>query len=233
MTLFRYSSILLIGVLCYSIQMKAQEYRYEVGVSGGATAYLGDANPSNPFKAMGTSLEGIFRYNHNLRLAFSGYMNYFQLNGNSKRFRGNHFPNGSQASFTLHGVGIVLRSEYNFYPYSDKFPFLQTRRLTPYIAAGATLGFSVQHSQALLHPGVNLALGIKYKLRNRLNFFAYVEGTHFFSDRLDTSSTSSKILRNPYHVNSSLLKGGDGMVRLMLGISYEFQKQATRCNNDK
>ncbi|MBB6275153.1 DUF6089 family protein [Porphyromonas circumdentaria] len=231
--LFRYSSILLITVLGYSAQMAAQEYRYEVGVSTGTASYLGDANPYNPIKSIGGSLSGTFRYNHNFRFAFSGHLDYFYLRGNTKGFKDNHFPNGAQASFALHGTGVAVRSEYNFYPYSDKFPFLQTRRFTPYIAAGAMLGVSMQQASIHLHPGVNLGLGIKYKLKNRLNLIAFLEGTHFFSDRLDTSSPSSKFLSNPYNVNSSLLKGGDGMVRFMVGISYEFQKQATKCNNDK
>lgn len=233
MALYRYLSILLIGVLCCFTSLNAQEYRYEMGVSAGTVAYLGDANPSNPFNTIGGSLGGFFHYNHNLRLALTAHLDYFHWRGNTQSFQGNVFPNAAQASFSCHAVGAIFRSEYNFYPYSDKYPFLQTRRLTPYIAAGATFALSLQQQKPVFHPGVNLALGLKYKLRNRINLIAYVEGTHFFSDRLDTSSSSSSFLSNPYNVSSSLLKGGDGMVRLMVGVSYEFQKQTTNCNNDK
>lgn len=219
--------------MCCSSLVKAQEFKYELGANAGVASYLGDANPKNPFASLGGSAGIVARYNYNFRTAFSGTLDYFLLSGNTQRISENKFPNQAQTSFTTHGAILALRGEYNFFPYSDRYPFLQTRRFTPYISGSVACAIAAKDKGVSLLPGVGISLGVKWKVRNRVNLFASLEGTHFFSDSLDTPSSSSAFLSNPYGTKSSIFKGGDGMVRLMLGISFEFQQRGTNCNQNE
>ncbi len=223
--------IVLFGGITHS--MRGQEYRFELGALAGVSSYLGDANPRNPFTAMGANVNLMGRYNYNFRVAFSSELGYFLAQGTSLRNPKNHFPKNAQGKFVTNGALLSLCAEYNFYPYSDKYPFLQTKRFTPFVSGGLSGGLAFQNKSVAFLPGVNIGLGVKWKIRNRLNLIAKLDGIHFFSDKLDTSSKSSAFLSNPYHTKSSFIKGGDGMVRLMVGISYEFKARGTNCNKNE
>ncbi len=229
------SSLILLLVMLLQFGMAtAQEYRWEIGMNTGLNSYLGDANPKNPFLALGSQTSFLVRYNYNFRLAFSSELSYFFVKGATKNNPDNKFPKDYSGAFLTHGFLSTICSEYNFYPYSDKFPFLQTKTFTPYILGGVVVGFSSQGKNRLAFlPGLKLGLGIKWKIKNRLNLFAKLEGTHFFSDALDTSTPSSKFLNNPYQTKSSFIKGGDGMASLSVGFSYDFSVRGTTCNKNE
>ncbi len=209
---------------------RAQEYRMEWGAWGSVNSYLGDANKVIPFATLGGGAGIQMRYNHNFRLAFSGDLSLNLLQG-STRVTKNVFPEVSDPiRFTAHTLLLATRGEYNFFAYSDKYPFLHTKRWSPYIALGLNVGVALGKGTPVFLPGIEGAVGVKYKFANRWNLIASLGGRHFFADKLDTLGTNSNILSNPYHVQSSWYKGGDGMIMITLGVTYEFSSRGSSCN---
>lgn len=210
--------------------LSAQEYRYDVGASLGTVGYLGDANPTIPFAAPGASLQIVGRYNMNLSMAFSGTLGYYLLRGSTKRHP-EQFPSGQAISFHSSAILFQPRFEYNFYPYSDKFHFLSTRRLVPFLSLGLPLGIAFTKRSPAFLPGVAASFGLKYKMANRWNLLLEVQGMHFFSDRLDTPTAESDFLNNPYRLSALPWKGGDGIIAVVVAVTYEFGYIKAQCNN--
>lgn len=210
----------------------AQEYRFEYGAQVGISSYLGDANPKIPFNPMGGAIELSWRYNHNFRTAFSAHVGYALLPINSSITK-NTFPNVTvPVRSTSHFIHTQLLAEYNFAHYSDKFAYLKTQRLVSYILGGMDIGFVPAKHKTHFVPGVTLGFGIKYKIRNRLNLLATLQGFHYFSDALDAPDQSSAWLQNPYRTASGFLKGGDGRIAFSLGLTYEFGLNKKTCHNN-
>jgi len=147
-----------------SVSAFAQEYKYEIGGMGGGAFYMGDVNKSTPLKGMNPSLGLVFRYNANFRIAFKGGLTWARVTGSTAGLK-NAFPGGMQTAFSRNVVDLGGQFEFNFFPYSDKFAYLNTQRLAPYLLVG--LGGTVATGQGRTFGGLNLPIGvgIKYKLR--------------------------------------------------------------------
>ncbi len=212
-------------------QLNAQEYKYEVGIATGVNSYLGDANPAIPFATPGATAMVQARYNINFRMvAFVG-VQYNLFRGNSNVAK-TVFPQNSSSKFSTASILFTPAFEYNFYPYSDKYPFLQTKRLTPYISLGLAVGVGLANqAKPFVIPGLSGALGLKYKVANRLNLQLQLGGMHFFTDKLEGASNTTAFLNNPYGIAKQPWKGNDGAINVLVGITYEFGQQVKSCNN--
>ena len=225
------------GVLSRNNTLQAQEYKYELGGQLGTGSYLGDANAKVPFSPLGINAAGVWRYNHNFRTAFSATLGY-QLTPISSSAGDNTLPGTTEGAEaqplkgTAHLVHLQLLAEYNFVHYSDKFAYLNTRRLAPFIAGGVDLGLCPSYGNKVAFlPGLTLGAGLKYKIKNRLNLTAMLQGFHYFSDRLDTPNQATASLSNPYGLPYQGVKGGDGRISLSIGLTYEFGLKKTTCFN--
>lgn len=210
--------------------LKAQEYKYELGTSLGAVGYLGDLNPAVPFASLGAGAHVQARYNINFRMVAFVSLGYQLFRGQSKQ-QDVRFPNSPSLKFSTSTILLNPAFEYNFFPYSDKFPFLQTKRLTPYISLGVALGLGLKEKGgAFFIPGVTGALGLKFKVANRWNIQLQLGGMHCFTDALETGKKEGSTLNNPYGVNKRPWKGNDGGVALLVGVTYEFGSRVIECN---
>lgn len=209
----------------------AQEYKYEVGFATGATGYLGDLNPKIPFASPGVGAAVQARYNINFRAM--GYLalsyNFFQ---GKNLATGSDFVEGRDVRFATSSLLLNPAFEYNFYPYSDKYPFLGTRRITPYISLGLVAGIGLgDRGSAFFIPGLSGGFGLKYKVANKWNLQLQLGGMHFFTDKLDTGGSSSpRHLNNPYQLAYQPWKGNDGAVMLQFGVTYEFGVREKDCH---
>lgn len=229
-----YSTLLCMIILSLLSAMSdagAQEYRYEMGGYAGIASYMGDANRRIPFVPVGATGGAEFRYNHNFRLAFSGQLGYSLLPFDYK-FSQNSAPL-SEPQQSKKGVSHLLSmqgwAEYNFAHYSDKYRYLNTRSLVPYIGAGLSAGATVGGEKVAFLPGIGLKTGVKYKIRNRLNLVASIQGIYYLSDHLDTPNQSTGWLANPYGLPKDWLKGGDAALALTISLTYEFGKRSEPC----
>ena len=218
-----------IGWLCFStFRVDAQEYLYEIGGKLGGSFYMGDVNRNTVFKNMNPAAGFVFRYNVNFRIALKANLAWARVTGSTAGLE-NVFPNNGQASFEKNVIDFGSQAEFNFFPYSDKYNYLHTKRISPYIAAGFGLSAAPGDNELFFNPHVSLSTGVKYKLKNRINIGAEWSIRKLFSDRLDVSG-GNELLDSPYGIESGWLKNKDWYSMLMISVTYDFGLRDCNCN---
>lgn len=205
----------------------SQEYKYEIGGMGGGAFYMGDANKNTPLKGLNPALGMVFRYNANFRVAFKGSLKWAQLSGSTNGSE-NVFPNGLQTSFSRNVFDLGGQFEFNFFHYSDKFAYLNTKRIAPYLLVG--IGGSVAPGGGGTFASLNIPLGVgvKYKLKNRINVGLEISVHKLFGDALD-----NKELKAPYKIESSVMKNQDWYTFMTLFLTWDFGPRNRKCNSVK
>ena len=205
-----------------TVALTAQEtYRYEVGGGVGMTGYLGDANRSNLLKQPGWTVGGIFRYVIDRRWSLKANLLVANINGKSD---GTVYPGGAVYDFssTLYDAGAQI--EFNFFNFGIGSKYMNLKRITPYLTVGlgATLGTpdSGGSAFAVVLP---MGVGVKYKLKERLNIGMEFTMRKNFGDRLDGLSDLNGI-------RHSFAKNTDWYSVLMVSITYEFGKRCKVCH---
>ncbi len=208
----------------------AQEYKYEIGGMIGASSYMGDANKNNPFLELHPSFGAVFRKNINFRWALKTDLLMGKISGNSMNFE-NVYPNNATAEFNRNFYELGFQPEFNFLPYSDKFAYLQTSKLSPYVLSG--LGFTLAPGDDDTFFGFHLSLGIgaKYKIKNRINLGVEYSVRKLFADSFDAPKQSGFNLDNPYKLNDSILKNNDWYTLLMFSVTWDFGPNDRKCTN--
>ena len=231
-TFFQRISVI-IWICLSSFRIDAQdngpEYLYEIGGSIGGAFFMGDANNSALFKHTNPATELLYRYNVNFRIALKANLAWVRLSGSTEGLK-NVFPNNAQASFEKNVLDMGGQAEFNFFPYSDDFKYLNTKRISPYIAAGTGLSFAPGEGNLFFSPYISLSTGVKYKLKKRINIGAEWSVRKLFSDRLDVNG-GNELLDNPYGIESGLIKNKDLYSILTIGLSYDFGLRNCNCNN--
>ena len=202
-TFFRY---LLILLSCFGFfsSLHAQEYKFEIGGMAGGAFYMGDANKTALFKGLSPSAGAVFRYNANFRWAIKGDLLWARVSGSTIGID-NVFPDKLEVSFDRNLIELGGQAEFNFFPYSDKFTYLNTKRYTPYILLG--IGVTVAPGGEKTFAGLNIPLGVgfKYKLMERLNLGCEFSFRKLIGDGLEGLSSLDK----PYGISGSPLKNQD------------------------
>ena len=209
-------------------QAVAPEYLYEIGGMFGTSFYMGDANMNTVFKNPNPAAGLVFRYNVNFYVALKANLAWARVSGSTEGLE-NVFPNNAQASFEKNVIDIGGQGEFNFFPYSDKYSYLHTKRVSPYIAGGVGLAAAPGGGELFFSPYLSLGTGVKYKLKNRVNVGAEWSIRKLFSDRLDVSG-GNELLDSPYGIKSGLLKNKDWYSMLMISVTYDFGLRDCNCN---
>ena len=215
--------------LFISFTLYAQEYKFEIGGLAGGSFYMGDANRNTLFKGMNPAFGGVFRYNHNFRWAFKGNLAWANVSGSTEGLD-NVFPNNAQASFSCSLIDLGGQLEFNFFPYSDKYAYMNTQRITPYALFG--LGVTVAPGDQTF-VGLNMPLGVgaKYKVMNRVNLGLEFSFRKLFGDNLDNTNEWNSLLDNPYNMDKSWLKNNDLYSMLLFSVTWDFGPRTRPCNN--
>lgn len=207
--------------VCASAQ-DVESYKFDIGAGLGMSSYLGDANSSSLFKHMGFAgnIEG--RYLFNERFALRAQLTYANISGNTADFE-NQFPDGQQYSFKANLYDLGVRGEVNFFNYGIGETYRRLRRWTPFVSLG--IGVAISSVDGTANAGFNIPMGVgvRFKLKPRVNLSAEFTMTKVFSDKMDNYS-------DPYQIKSSFLKNTDWYSTLMVSISYEFGPRCTVCN---
>jgi len=200
----------------------SQDYRYEIGPALGLSGYLGDVNRSNMYKMPRVAGGGIFRYNMNSRWAFKGNLFYVNLAGDSKNVE-SQFPHGEQYKFTAHVIDLGGQAEFNFFHFGDGPKYKNYKRISPYMVAG--LGAEVSFTGGKAHLGfvIPLGVGVKYRLKERLNLGFEFTMRKSFSDRLDG-------ITDLVGYNHGMAKNTDWYSVAAFTITYEFSKRCVKCH---
>ena len=207
--------------------LSAQEYKFEVGGMAGGAFYMGDANKNSPFKGLNPAAGAVFRYNINFRWALKANLMWGQISG--KTDGANAFPNGGQTDFSRSLLELGGQAEFNFFPYSDKFDYTGAKRFTPYLLVGLGMTVAPGGDASFVSPNIPLGMGVKYKLRPRLNLGCEFSVRKTLGDGLE----GKDMLNDPYGISSSALKNKDWYSFLLLSVTYDFGERCRTCNNAK
>lgn len=227
-TFFR--RILMLVVLAGSwAGLRAQEYKFEIGGMAGGAFYMGDANKNTLFKGMNPAFGGVFRYNPNFRWAVKGNLTWGQVSGSTEGMK-NVFPDQAQGSFSRSLIELGGQMEFNFFPYSDKFAYANAKRFTPYVFLGVGLTVATGN-ETFAGPNIPLGVGVKYKIKNRINLGCEFSFRKLFGDGLDVTDGNNAFLDDPYHIKGSFLKNKDWYSFLLLSVTWDFGPRNRPCNS--
>lgn len=214
----------------FSFEAKAQDYKYEIGGMAGTSFYMGDANKNTLYKDIEPSIGVVFRYNHDFRWSVKSNLLFGRVSGSTEG-TGDAFPFGSQASFSRNFYELGGQVEFNLFNYSDKYAYLDTKRWTPYVllGLGVTMGSG---EQKYFSVNIPIGIGLKYKLRDRLNLGFEFSFRKLFDDGFDVTTKNGFSLSNPLGTNDSAIKNKDWYSLTMLSVTWEFGARCNPCVNE-
>lgn len=213
----------------FSNKIYSQEYKYEIGGAVGTSSYMGDVNKPNLFLNPGLSGGALFRYN----MTFNWSVKFNLIAGNvsgSSIDTGSKLPFEKEAVFNRNFADLGAQIEFNFLPYSDKYTYIGTRPYTPYVFAGTGVTYADGNSRFI---GLNIpfGVGVKYKLKNRLNIGLELSLRKLFGDDFDvTDKEPDWSLDSPYQINSSTLKNRDWYSLTIIFLTWEFSPRVDPCH---
>ena len=214
--------IVLLMLLAAIPAMEAQQYKYDVGPMLGMTGYLGEGNNGNLFKHPSFTVGGLFRYAHNSRWAFKANLNYANIRGNSM-YDETWYPDGANYEFNSSLIDLGLTAEFNFLNYGLGPAYKKYKPITPYMVAGVGFVFAIcdGHNQASFT--IPIGIGVKYKLKDRMNLGFEFTMRKEFSDRIDG-------LSDLFDIKHSFGKNTDWYSFAAFTVSFEFGKRCIKCN---
>lgn len=200
----------------------SQEYRFDTGAALGVAGYLGDLNESNMFKHPGLAGGFLFRYVQSSRWAFKGNLLYARLSGDSRDVK-NKFVLDEPIKFSSNVVDLSATVEFNFLHFGMGPRYKNYKRVSPYMVLG--LGMVVNfgkgfHGVALTLP---MGVGVKYKLKERLNLGFEFTMRKDFGDALD-GLTDLRAIKHGFAKNT------DWHALALFTVTYEFSKRCVKCH---
>lgn len=216
-------------MLCATLTASAQqddEYLMEIGGGVGMVSYQGDFN-GKITSGMQPAGAIVWRRLLNPYMGFrvTGMMG--KLKGDATRLE-TYYPDETTRaySFDRSFTDISVTYEYNFWPYGTGRDYRGAKRLTPFAFGGIGATYVSGGEKKVFTANVPIGLGIKYKLKERLNV-GLEWSMHFsLSDELDG-------MADPYGIKSSgAFKNTDCYSGLMLTLTYSFKSKCRTCNND-
>ena len=213
------------------------EYKMELGGTLGTSAYLGDVS-SSPFKHMSLMGGVLARRNFNQRMVLKGNLAMGHISGSSKGYfiptdAGSLDAAGGErieVDFKRNLLDLGAQFEFSFWGYGRGASYKGLSPITPYLTAGLglTLAFGGGNVNAALNTPVGV--GLKYKVKPRINIGAEWTVRFTTSDRLDVTRQSSQ-LKDPYGIPSSGFKNKDCYSFLMFFVTYDLCPKYRKCNN--
>lgn len=216
-------------MLCATLTASAQqddEYLMEIGGGVGMVSYQGDFN-GKITSGMQPAGAIVWRRLLNPYMGFrvTGMMG--KLKGDATRVE-TYYPDETTRaySFDRSFTDVSVTYEYNFWPYGTGRDYRGAKRLTPFVFGGIGATYVSGGEKKVFTANVTIGLGIKYKLKERLNV-GLEWSMHFsLSDELDG-------IADPYGIKSSgAFKNTDCYSGLMLTLTYSFKSKCRTCNND-
>lgn len=216
-------------MLCATLAASAQqddEYLMEIGGGVGMVSYQGDFN-GKITSGMQPAGAIVWRRLLNPYMGFrvTGMMG--KLKGDATRVE-TYYPDETTRAYSFDRslTDVSVTYEYNFWPYGTGRDYRGAKRLTPFVFGGIGATYVSGGEKKVFTANVPIGLGIKYKLKERLNV-GLEWSMHFsLSDELDG-------IADPYGIKSSgAFKNTDCYSGLMLTLTYSFKSKCRTCNND-
>ena len=229
-TLYRLKAFWMLLFVCFltCATAVAQEYKYEAGGAIGTSMYMGDANQANFIQGMQPAFGLVFRKNLDFRWAAKADLLMGKVSGDTQK-QSSVFPNNAQASFSRSFYELGTQLEFHFFPYSDKFAFLGTKKISPYLFAGVGFTFAPGENKNFFGMHIPMGVGVKYKIKNRLNLGLEYGVRKLFNDDLDAPNSEGFNLDNPYKVPNGWAKNNDWYSVFAFTVTWDFGSNSKKC----
>ena len=225
-------------LFCFAAKAEEElEYKMDFGAGVGGCFYMGAAN-GTPFANLSGMGAITARRILNARMAVKANLAFGHIHGTTDGFiptdAYSETPEGgipTKVKFSRNVMDLGVQFELNFWGFGTGVGYKGNSRITPYILAGAgvTIGMG---GGAGACGGMNIpvGLGVKYKLKPRINLG--FEWTMRFSttDKLDATPEGTQ-LHDPYGVKSAMFKNKDSYSFAMFFITYDMFPKYRKCNN--
>jgi len=218
------TGIFLVLLNASEAQNKEQVYFSEIGLNGGTSFYIGDAN-STLFKNPQLSAGLIYRQKINSRLAAHLEWNYTNVKGSGIITDGSSVP----FSNTLNVLDVC--GEFNFFSYERK-PYLPFSQIfSPFIFAGVGGMLYQYENTSLSFPKFSIPFGVGFKLMlgNRFNVNLMWSQRLLLTDQMEGVSE----FNNSAGLNGTNVLNNDLLSTVSLGITYNFWKKKCNCSNER
>lgn len=233
--------VLLLILMAFPLSLAAQddeEYRMEIGGGAGTDFYLGDVS-STPFRKPSVAAALLWRRNFNPRMGLKANLAMAHLRGASgKRF----IPADASTPGAEGGMPVAVdfkravldlgaQYELNFLGYGLGQEYQNMRRWTPYVAVGLGVSLAVGGGEsAAFALNIPVGLGVKYKIRPRLN--AGVEWSFRLTTTDELDAGGQATLAHPYNIKGKGFKNKDAYSMLLLTLSYDISPKCKTCHNN-
>ena len=209
-------------VLAAAMAAQAQDYRFEAGGAVGMSSYLGEANGSSIFAHPGFAVGGVFRYIINSRMALKASALTAGISGNTAD-GSNVYPGGETYQFDSQLYDVGAQFEFNFLNFGIGSKYLKLSRISPYLSLGMGLTLASNERKNAFTVSIPMGVGVKYKIKERLNLGLEFTMRKTLSDNLDG-------LSNLNGIESGFAKNTDWYNTIMVSVTYEFGKRCRTCH---
>ncbi len=219
-----YNTLIIIAVLLVvsSTNIFAQKYKWkkyymEIGVLGGGSFYIGDANEQFFHDTRPTA--GLFA-----KYKFNGHWETkLQLTAGQAGI-GTFVNQAGEEENRITTFGDVsLMGEFNFFNYGAMKLEPGASPVSPYIFAG----FGASYFNNGIVPIIPFGLGVKWKISNRWNLGTYwsMQKT-LWNDNFD-------LIENPLNLKTSMWNNNDWYSTLAIFISFDFLEICPSCKDGR
>ena len=222
-------SMVLLACCTFSAAQEEDGYLMEMGLGGGGSFYMGDAN-----SRLYNNTNGVFsvlaRYNVNPRFSLKANLSSAGISGSTENAYGVMPGDELLFSRTLYDFGVQI--EWGFCGYGLE-GWNGNHRLAPYGLMGIGLTFAPKPAQNDFAVNFPVGLGLRYKLSERVNIG--LEWTMRFStsDRLDVTHTDGTSLQDPFMIKGKGIKNKDSYSFTMLYVTFDVFKRPCHCNDQE
>lgn len=208
--------------------MKGQAYRMELGLLGGGSSYMGDANSTRPLMNEQAAIGVLGRYNLNGSMALKANVLTGGVSGTTLGDAA-AFLNGEEFLFNRRFIDAGLQFELGFYQYGVPGYRPGASSVCPYISAG--LGFTgYQSDKTRLCANIPFGVGIKAKVMPRLNVGCEWSFRMTLADDLDYSTGATAFqLNNAWAGTGSWNKNKDWYSVLMVYVTLDLYGTGSDC----
>jgi len=220
--------ILIALLLFLPAGMKGQAYRMELGLLGGGSSYMGDANSTRPLMNAQAAFGLLGRYNINGNLALKANLLSGGISG-STIGDATAYLNGEELQFSRRFVDAGLQFELGFFQYGVPGYKAGSSSVCPYISVGLGLT-GYQSDKTRLCANIPFGVGIKAKVMPRLNVGCEWSFRKALADDFDYSSgTTAFQLNNNWAGTGNWNKNKDWYSVLMLYVTLDLYGTGSDC----
>lgn len=198
--------ILLLGVS----GVHAERYLCEIGIVGGGSYYVGDANPSI-FQHIQPAYGAIFRYKFDSRWVLA-----------AKGMHSNIVYSNLNTTSTSDITTIDVSAEFNFFKIERSTYDRMAKTYSPYLSIGLGAAVYTPNKVGLYTP---LTFGFKWNIAPLVNMHVEWQHQFYLTDNLEGADN----LNDSYNLNGSNFLRNDLFSTFTLGLSINFWKEKKIC----